>query len=338
MPRGVQVRTKNHGLGNHGNLPGPGPGRPKGVPNKFNGQLKEALLSAFNGAHPDGLASWVLQEAKANPTAAWRFRGGSSPSRRKAHWTPLLSFVMSMKPRIKRSWCSRAGGLSSLWHCSGMGSGFGGQKLPGEALGDRSSDFASALASPSSRPTYMDMPWHLSVARSRSDPPAGFILPCRPTLVAAPPRRRGLLSPRPLVGFGWRRGLRERGRRVEPRQRRAQRIRRGAWGYRSPSMTPRIAAVTAASSSLGRSIVGMPRTLWSSSSSAPTSCRCSAPMPTAVVGAWVPKLRPIPVSASDRPLPQPCAVSTRTRPHYLDQAHGRSANVTYAAAWRGRPW
>jgi hypothetical protein len=25
------------------------------------------LLSAFNGAHPDGLASWVLQEAKANP-------------------------------------------------------------------------------------------------------------------------------------------------------------------------------------------------------------------------------------------------------------------------------
>ena len=187
MPRGVQVRTKNHGLGNHGNLPGPGPGRPKGVPNKFNGQLKEALLSAFNGAHPDGLASWVLQEAKANPTAAWRFWGGSSPSRRKAHWTPLLSFVMSMKPRIKRSWCSRAGGLSSLWHCSGMGSGFGGQKLPGEALGDRSSDFASALASPSSRPTYMDMPWHLSVARSRSDPPAGFILPCRPTLGAAPP-------------------------------------------------------------------------------------------------------------------------------------------------------
>ena len=39
------------------------------MPNKFNGQLKEALLSAFNGAHPDGLASWILQEAKANPTA-----------------------------------------------------------------------------------------------------------------------------------------------------------------------------------------------------------------------------------------------------------------------------
>jgi bifunctional non-homologous end joining protein LigD len=213
VPRGVQVRTKNHGLGNHGNLPGPGPGRPKGVPNKFNGQLKEALLSAFNGAHPDGLASWVLQEAKANPTAAWRFWGGSSPSRRKAHWTPLLSFVMSMKPRIKRSWCSRAGGLSSLWHCSGMGSGFGGQKLPGEALGDRSSDFASALASPSSRPTYMDMPWHLSVARSRSDPPAGFILPCRPTLVASPPTGPGWLHE--MKHDGLRILVRKQGERVE---------------------------------------------------------------------------------------------------------------------------
>jgi hypothetical protein len=45
------------------------------VPNKFNGQLKEALLSAFNGAHPDGLASWVLQEAKANPKAGLALLG-----------------------------------------------------------------------------------------------------------------------------------------------------------------------------------------------------------------------------------------------------------------------
>ena len=40
------------------------------MPNKFNGQLKEALLSAFNGAHADGLASWVLQEAKTTPRRA----------------------------------------------------------------------------------------------------------------------------------------------------------------------------------------------------------------------------------------------------------------------------
>jgi hypothetical protein len=53
--------------------------RPKGLPNKFNGLLKEALLSAFNGAHPDGLASWVLQEAKANPTAGLALLGRLIP-------------------------------------------------------------------------------------------------------------------------------------------------------------------------------------------------------------------------------------------------------------------
>jgi hypothetical protein len=54
-------------------------GWPKGVPNKFNGLLKEALLSAFNGAHPDGLASWVLQEAKANPKAGLALLGRLIP-------------------------------------------------------------------------------------------------------------------------------------------------------------------------------------------------------------------------------------------------------------------
>ena len=67
-PRGRPF-PKGHKLG----------GRPKGVPNKFTGQLKEALLSAFNGAHPDGLASWVLQEAKANPTAGLALLGRLNP-------------------------------------------------------------------------------------------------------------------------------------------------------------------------------------------------------------------------------------------------------------------
>ena len=49
------------------------------MPNKFTGQLKEALLSAFNGAHPDGLASWVLQEAKANPKAGLALLGRLIP-------------------------------------------------------------------------------------------------------------------------------------------------------------------------------------------------------------------------------------------------------------------
>jgi hypothetical protein len=38
------------------------------------------------------------------------------------------------------------------------------------------------LAPTSTAPTYRGMPWRVS----RRDPPAGFILPCRPTLVAAP--------------------------------------------------------------------------------------------------------------------------------------------------------
>ncbi len=83
MPRGYPGRVKETAKKSKdpkfGNLPGPGPGRPKGVPNKFSGQLKEALLSAFNGAHPDGLASWVLQEAKANPTAGLALLGRLIP-------------------------------------------------------------------------------------------------------------------------------------------------------------------------------------------------------------------------------------------------------------------
>ena len=48
MPRGHpgQVKKTTKNLGNHGNLPGPGPGRPKGVPNKVNRDLKEAYWPA----------------------------------------------------------------------------------------------------------------------------------------------------------------------------------------------------------------------------------------------------------------------------------------------------
>jgi hypothetical protein len=50
------------------------------------------------------LTGWRLgffRRPKLTPRRAWRFWGGSSPSLRKAQWTPLLPFVMSMKPRIK---------------------------------------------------------------------------------------------------------------------------------------------------------------------------------------------------------------------------------------------
>jgi hypothetical protein len=47
----------------------PGPGRPKGVPNKTTTKLKEAILEAAEGAHPHGTIGYLTQQAKENPTA-----------------------------------------------------------------------------------------------------------------------------------------------------------------------------------------------------------------------------------------------------------------------------
>ena len=60
----------------------------------------------------------------------------------------------------------------------------------------------------------MTMPWHLSVARSRHLPlPAGFIEPCRPTLVASPPAGPGWLHE--MKHDGFRILARKQGERVE---------------------------------------------------------------------------------------------------------------------------
>lgn len=47
----------------------PGPGRPKGVPNKANGLLRDHILQALNGSHPDGAVGFLMQQARDNPTA-----------------------------------------------------------------------------------------------------------------------------------------------------------------------------------------------------------------------------------------------------------------------------
>ena len=54
-----------------GNLPGPGPGRPKGVPNKINRDLKEAYLIAANLAGgKEGLVGYLKKQAELeNPSA-----------------------------------------------------------------------------------------------------------------------------------------------------------------------------------------------------------------------------------------------------------------------------
>lgn len=51
-----------------GNLPGPGPGRPKGQPNKTTALLKDAILQAAEGAGgKDGLVGYLKAQAKDNP-------------------------------------------------------------------------------------------------------------------------------------------------------------------------------------------------------------------------------------------------------------------------------
>ena len=50
-----------------GNLPGPGPGRPKGVPNKNTGIIREMILEALESA---GGADYLLQRAHDPKTAA----------------------------------------------------------------------------------------------------------------------------------------------------------------------------------------------------------------------------------------------------------------------------
>lgn len=51
----------------HGNLPGAGPGRPKGVPNKATAQLKDMILTALGNA---GGAEYLEKRANDPKTAA----------------------------------------------------------------------------------------------------------------------------------------------------------------------------------------------------------------------------------------------------------------------------
>jgi hypothetical protein len=79
MPRGHPGQVKQTGKKSKdpkkdpkfGNLPGPGPGRFKGVPNKVNRDLKEAYLMAANLAGgKEGLVGYLKKQAElVNPSA-----------------------------------------------------------------------------------------------------------------------------------------------------------------------------------------------------------------------------------------------------------------------------
>ena len=75
----VKKTANKPGLGRYGNLPGPGPGRPKGVPNKFTGELKEAILAGVNGSHKLGVSGFVLKLALDTPTSAAALLGRLIP-------------------------------------------------------------------------------------------------------------------------------------------------------------------------------------------------------------------------------------------------------------------
>ena len=69
MPRGhpgqVKQTAKKSKDPKFGNLPGPGPGRPKGVPNRINRDLKEAYLLAANLAGgKEGLVGYLKKQAE----------------------------------------------------------------------------------------------------------------------------------------------------------------------------------------------------------------------------------------------------------------------------------
>lgn len=62
------------------NLPGPGPGRPKGSQNKTTALLKDAiLLAATKAGGDDGIAGYLEVQAKANPTAFMSLLGKVLP-------------------------------------------------------------------------------------------------------------------------------------------------------------------------------------------------------------------------------------------------------------------
>lgn len=57
----------------------PGPGRPRGVPNRFTGELKAAILDGVNGSNERGISGFVCDLATDIPTSAAALLGRLIP-------------------------------------------------------------------------------------------------------------------------------------------------------------------------------------------------------------------------------------------------------------------
>ena len=63
-----------------GNLPGAGPGRPKGKPNKSTSLIKDAIIEAAVAAGDKaGMVGYLTTQAKENPTAFMGLMGKALP-------------------------------------------------------------------------------------------------------------------------------------------------------------------------------------------------------------------------------------------------------------------
>ena len=82
----------------------PGPGRPKGVPNKTTALLKDAILKAgeiAGGGEPDGLVNYLVAQAKQNPGPCSTAKTAIYPDRLR-HFLPLSS--VSQRPERTEGW------------------------------------------------------------------------------------------------------------------------------------------------------------------------------------------------------------------------------------------
>jgi len=80
VPRSVSLKKRQR-KANKGSFTKerPGPGRPRGVPNKFTGELKEAILAGVNGSNPLGVAGFVCDLSQDTPTSAAALLGRLIP-------------------------------------------------------------------------------------------------------------------------------------------------------------------------------------------------------------------------------------------------------------------
>jgi len=86
MPRGVPGPVKltvKKRLPNKGSFtkenPRPGPGRPKGVRNRFNEELKQVILDGLHNTNDEGLFGFVRDTATDTPTAGLAILGRLIP-------------------------------------------------------------------------------------------------------------------------------------------------------------------------------------------------------------------------------------------------------------------